>query len=58
MPRWMMNIYRFYEHPILFGSAVFLVASSCFALGYLANREYRRIPIIIEKCPQVSSSGF
>ncbi len=57
MLRWIKNVYHFYEHPILFGSAIFLVASIAFALGYLANREYRHIPIIIEKCSTATSSS-
>jgi hypothetical protein len=40
----------FYKKQILFVLMVFLAASTSFALGYLANREFNHAPIIIEKC--------
>lgn len=39
-----------YKKEIIFGMIIFLVASTSFALGYLANREFNRAPIIIEQC--------
>jgi hypothetical protein len=42
----------FYKKEILFVTIVFLVASTSFALGYLANREFNHTPIMIEKCTQ------
>lgn len=39
-----------HKREFLFALIIFLVSSLSFALGYLANREYSRAPIIIEKC--------
>ncbi|MBI4094597.1 MAG: hypothetical protein HY435_00170 [Candidatus Liptonbacteria bacterium] len=38
-----------YRKEIIFAIIIFLVASTSFALGYLANREFNHAPIIIEK---------
>ena len=46
----------FYKKEILFIVIVFLVGSTSFALGYLANREFNHAPIIIEKCSHAASS--
>jgi hypothetical protein len=48
--------YEFYKKQILFVLVVFLVASTSFALGYLANREFNHAPIVIEKCSGTASS--
>ena len=40
---------KFYKREIIFALIIFLVASLSFGLGYLANREFSRAPIIIEK---------
>jgi hypothetical protein len=47
----------FYKKEILFMLLIFLVGSTSFALGYLANREYNHVPIIIEKCSNTSSTS-
>lgn len=47
----------FYQKEVIFVSAVFLIASLSFGLGYLANRELNRPPIIIEKCSGVVDSS-
>lgn len=47
----------FYKKEILFVLVVFLVGSTSFALGYLANREFNHAPIVIEKCAGNLSSG-
>jgi hypothetical protein len=44
------NWFIFYEKEIIFAIVIFLAASTSFALGYLANREFNHAPIIIEKC--------
>ena len=41
-----------HKREIVFALIIFLVASLSFALGYLANREMNRAPIIIEKCSE------
>ncbi len=43
----------FYNHKkeFIFALIIFLVASLSFGLGYLANREFNRAPIVIEKAP-------
>jgi hypothetical protein len=46
----------FYKKEVLFVLAIFLVGSTSFALGYLANREFNHAPIVIEKCSDVASS--
>jgi hypothetical protein len=43
-----------YRKEIIFGMLVFLIATTSFALGYLASGKLNRAPIIIEKC---SDSG-
>lgn len=43
---------RWKREIVVFG-AIALVSSLSFALGYLANRESARNPIIIEKCAEV-----
>jgi hypothetical protein len=50
------NWAAFYKKEILFVSIIFLVGSTSFALGYLANRELNHAPIIIEKCSGAASS--
>jgi hypothetical protein len=45
----------FHRKEIVFALIMFLVASLSFGLGYLANRELNRAPIIIEKCSENSS---
>jgi len=40
------------KKEILFLAILFLVASLSFGLGYLANRELSKPPIIIEKCSE------
>ena len=37
-----------HQKELVFALIIFLVASISFALGYLANRELNRTPIIIE----------
>ncbi len=37
------------KQEIEFGVIIFLVATISFGLGYLANREYTRAPIVIEQ---------
>lgn len=39
-----------HKKEIIFGVIIFLVSSISFGLGYLANKEFNRVPIIIEKC--------
>lgn len=51
------NWATFYKKEILFISIVFLTASTSFALGYLANREFNHAPIMIEKCANASSTS-
>ncbi|MGB7957273.1 MAG: hypothetical protein WCF77_00300 [Minisyncoccia bacterium] len=41
----------FYKKQLLFALIIFLIASTSFAFGYLANREWSHAPIVIEKCP-------
>jgi len=48
----------FYEKQVLFAVIIFLVGSTSFALGYLANREFTHAPIIIEKCSGAATSTF
>ena len=45
MRDWFLN----HKKEIIFALIIFLVASLSFGLGYLANREFSRAPIIIEK---------
>ena len=46
----------FYKKEILFVVIIFLVGSTSFAMGYLANREFNHAPIVIEKCSGAASS--
>ncbi|MBI2623662.1 MAG: hypothetical protein HYW65_03785 [Candidatus Liptonbacteria bacterium] len=39
-----------------FGAVIFLVATASFGLGYLANRENTRAPIVIEQCASSTPS--
>ena len=39
-----------YRRELIFALIIFLVSSLSFGLGYLANREFSRASIIIEKC--------
>ena len=41
---------RLRKREIAFAAVVFFVSSLSFGLGYLANRDNYRAPIIIEKC--------
>jgi hypothetical protein len=50
------NWFVFYKKQLLFVVVVFLVGSTSFALGYLANREFNHAPIVIEKCAIATSS--
>ena len=50
------NWVLFYGKEVLFFVIIFLVGSTSFALGYLANREFNHTPIIIEKCPEATAS--
>ncbi|MEK7608480.1 MAG: hypothetical protein AAB495_02790 [Patescibacteria group bacterium] len=45
-----INIARRYKKEILFFIFFFLVSSTSFAVGYLAQSEFLRSPITIEKC--------
>jgi len=44
-----------HKKEIFFALIIFLVATLSFGLGYLANREFNRTPIIIEKCSNPQS---
>jgi hypothetical protein len=44
------NWFLFYKKQVLFVLIIFLVGGTSFAFGYLANREFTHLPIIIEKC--------
>lgn len=44
------NWYAFRRKMVILGGLLLLASSFSFALGYLANRETARIPVIIEKC--------
>jgi hypothetical protein len=39
-----------YFKQLVLGGMVLLTSSFSFGLGYLANRELARIPIVIEQC--------
>ena len=56
MTDWLCNWFEFYKKQILFVLTIFLVGSTSFAFGYLANREFNHAPIIIEKCSAISSA--
>lgn len=43
-----------WKKELIAAGLAFLVSSTSFAAGYLANREASRAPIIIEKCPERS----
>lgn len=45
MRDWLIN----HKKEIIFALIIFLVSAISFGLGYLANREFNRTPIIIEK---------
>ena len=45
----MLNRLKQHKREVIFALIIFLVASLSFGLGYLANREFNRAPIIIEK---------
>jgi cbb3-type cytochrome oxidase subunit 3 len=47
---YLKNWLIFYKKQILFVLIIFLIGSTSFAFGYLANREFNHSPIIIEKC--------
>jgi len=38
------------KRDVIIGLLIILTATLSFGLGYLANREFTRSPIIIEKC--------
>lgn len=40
---------------IRFWLLIFLVATLSFGLGYLANREFSHVPIVIEKCSGIAN---
>lgn len=42
------------KKEIVLGLIIFLASTLSFGLGYFANRELNRAPIIIEKCGQES----
>ncbi len=56
MRDFLRNWFEFYKKQLLFALIIFLVASTSFAFGYLANREFTHAPIIIEKCSQMGRS--
>lgn len=39
-----------HKRQIVFGVIIFITASLCFGLGYLADRQFNHAPIIIEEC--------
>lgn len=41
---------RKWKREVVLAGIIFLVSSTSFGLGYLANSEMGRAPIIIEKC--------
>ena len=41
---WLIN----HKREIIFAAVIFFVSAISFGLGYLANREFSRAPIIIE----------
>jgi hypothetical protein len=43
-----VNWFKFHRREVILGAVIFLVSSLSFALGYLANREFNHIPIIIQ----------
>jgi hypothetical protein len=51
------NWLAFYKKEVLFVAIIFLVGSTSFASGYLANREFNHAPIIIEKCSSAASAS-
>jgi hypothetical protein len=46
-----------YKKEVILGVIIFLVATTSFALGYLANRELNHAPIIIERSANSSSTN-
>lgn len=51
------NWYFFYKKEVVFYAIIFLIASLSFGLGYLANREFDHVPIVIEKCSGASMNN-
>jgi len=49
------NWYIFYRKEVIFGAIIFLTASLSFGLGYLANRDFNHMPIVIEKCSETAN---
>lgn len=45
MRDWLLN----HKKEVVFALIIFFVSAISFGLGYLANREFTRAPIIIEK---------
>ncbi len=39
----------FHKRELVFALIIFLVATISFGLGYLANREFNHVPIVIKK---------
>jgi len=44
------EFFKKYRKEVILVIIIFFVASLSFGLGYLANQEYNRTPIIIEQC--------
>lgn len=44
-----------YKKELILGGIIFLISSLSFALGYVANREFNHVPIVIEECGSVHS---
>jgi len=44
----MKDFFAQHKRELVFALIIFLVATLSFALGYLANRELNRTPIVIE----------
>ncbi len=51
-----MTFFSHYKKELLLGAIIFLVSSLSFGLGYLANREFNHVPIIIENCRNTGTS--
>ena len=51
MKDWFIN----HKKEIIFAVIIFFVSAISFGLGYLANREFNRAPIIIEKSQTVTN---
>jgi len=52
------NWFIFYKREVFFVLIIFLVGSTSFALGYLANREFNHAPIVIEKCSSAAATTY